>query len=98
METLPALDPAQLTGLEYIGVDEVARAKGHRVKKRMKGTHYLLLENADKLSEKQSNKLQTLLDSNSNPKALYVLKEQLQSLWSATSFEGMAEQLESGGA
>jgi transposase len=29
METLPALDPAQLAGLEYIGVDEVARAKGH---------------------------------------------------------------------
>jgi len=29
METLPALDPVQLTGLEYIGVDEVARAKGH---------------------------------------------------------------------
>lgn len=26
---LPALDPAQLTGLKYIGVDEVARAKGH---------------------------------------------------------------------
>ena len=28
-ETLPALDPTQLKGLEYIGVDEVARAKGH---------------------------------------------------------------------
>ena len=188
METLPALDPAQLTGLEYIGVDEVARAKGHDYmtvvydmvgghlvwveagrtaevfarflkhlspdtsskikavamdmgpayqkavreclpladivfdrfhvmknyskaihnqrrlefrkadpngKKLMKGTHYLLLKNADKLSEKQSNKLQTLLDSNSNLNALYVLKEQLQYLWSATSFEGMAEQLES---
>ena len=28
-ETLPALDPTQLTGLKYLGVDEVARAKGH---------------------------------------------------------------------
>jgi len=28
-ETLPALDPSILTGLKYIGVDEVARAKGH---------------------------------------------------------------------
>lgn len=28
-ETLPALDPSVLTGLKYIGVDEVARAKGH---------------------------------------------------------------------
>ena len=29
LETLPALDPTQLTELKYIGVDEVARAKGH---------------------------------------------------------------------
>jgi transposase len=28
-ETLPALDPSILTDLKYIGVDEVARAKGH---------------------------------------------------------------------
>ena len=28
-KTLPALNPEQLTGLKYIGVDEVARAKGH---------------------------------------------------------------------
>ncbi len=28
-ETLPALDPTPLTGLKYLGVDEVARAKGH---------------------------------------------------------------------
>jgi len=28
-ETLPALDPSILTNLKYIGVDEVARAKGH---------------------------------------------------------------------
>jgi transposase len=187
METLPALDPAQLAGLEYIGVDEVARAKGHDYmtvvydmvgghliwveagrtaevfsrflkqlrpdtahkikavamdmgpayqkavreslpmadivfdrfhvmknyskaihnqrrlefrkadpsgKELMKGTHYLLLKNADKLNEKQSNKLQTLLESNSNLNTLYVLKEQLQALWSAPSFEGMSEQLE----
>lgn len=29
IDTLPALDPSQLTGLTSIGVDEVARAKGH---------------------------------------------------------------------
>lgn len=188
VETLPALDPTQLTGLEYIGVDEVARAKGHdymtvvydmvgghliwvetgrtaevfasflkqlpdataaeikavamdmgpayqkavkeclpaadivfdrfhimqnygkaiqnqrRIefrkanwagKELMKGTHYLLLKNADKLTEKQSDKLQALLENNSNLNTLYVLKEQLQALWSATSFDCMAEQLES---
>jgi transposase len=188
VETLPALNPAQLTGLKYIGVDEVARAKGHdymtviydmveghligvetgrtaevftrflkqlpvataagikavamdmgpayqkavreclptadivfdrfhvmqhyskaiqnqrRIefrkanksgKEMMTGTHYLLLKNADKLDEKQSDKLQVLLDNNSNLNTLYVLKEQLQALWSAPTYESMAEQLES---
>ena len=28
-QTLPALEPEKLSGLKYIGVDEVARAKGH---------------------------------------------------------------------
>ena len=185
--TLPALDPTQLTDLKYIGVDEVARAKGHdymtvvydmmggnliwvevgrtadvfssfltklpkataaqilavamdmgpayqkavreslpnadivfdrfhvmqnyskaiqnqrriefkkadeKGKDLMKGTHYLLLKNADKLTDPQSIKLQALLESNSNLNALYVLKEQLQSLWSADSYEDMASQLE----
>jgi transposase len=187
-ETLPSLDPTQLTGLKYIGVDEVARAKGHdymtviydmveghligvetgrtaqvftnflkqlpattaagikavamdmgpayqkavreclpaadivfdrfhvmqnyskaiqnqrRIefkkadtsdKEIMKGTHYLLLKNADKLDEKQRDKLQVLLDNNSNLNTLYVLKEQLQALWNAPTYEIMAKQLES---
>jgi len=187
VETLPALDPTQLTDLEYIGVDEVARAKGqdymtvvydmvsgHLIwvntgrtaevfagflkqlpeataaqikavamdmgpayqkavreclpaadivfdrfhvmknyskaiqnqrriefrkasksgKELMKGTHYLVLKNADKLNEQQSTKLQTLLDDNANLNTLYVLKEQLQALWSAPSYERMAAQLE----
>jgi transposase len=188
VETLPALDPTQRTGLESIGVDEVARAKGHdymtviydmvgghligvetgrtaavfagflkrlpattaaeikavamdmgpayqkavrdclpaadivfdrfhvmqnyskaiqnqrRIefrkaheadRKLMKGTHYLLLKNADKLSEQQSGQLKSLLENNDNLNTLYVLKEQLQTLWSATSYESMAKQLES---
>lgn len=188
LETLPALDPTTLTGLEYIGVDEVARAKGHDYmtviydmvgghligvevgrtavvftgflkqltaataagikavamdmgpayqkavrdslpaadivfdrfhvmqnyskaiqnqrrtefrkadntgKKLMKGTHYLLLKNAAKLDDKQGVKLRALLDSNDNLNTLYILKEQLQALWSSTTYEGMAERLES---
>jgi len=186
-ETLPSLDPTQLTNLTYIGVDEVARAKGHdymtviydmveghligvetgrtaqvftdflkqlpdataagikavamdmgpayqkavreclpaadivfdrfhvmqnyskaiqnqrRIefkkattadKEMMKGTHYLLLKNADKLDEKQSDKLQILLDNNSNLNTLYVLKEQLQALWNAPTYDIMTKQLE----
>ena len=185
--TLAALDPGQLSDLKYLGVDEVARAKGHdymtviydmqsgqligvetgrtaeafsrflkqlppktaenieavamdmgpsyqksvkehlpnadivfdrfhvmqnyskainnqrRIEFRkadragqemMKGTHYLLLKNSDKLDDKQTEKLQTLLNNNSNMNTLYVLKEQLQALWSATDYESMTEQLE----
>lgn len=64
-------------------------------KELMKGTHYLLLKYADKLDEKQSDKLQVLLDNNSNLNTLYVLKEQLQALWSKPAYESMAKRLES---
>lgn len=187
LKTLPALDPTQLTGLKYIGVDEVARAKGHdymtviydmvnghligvetgrtaeifsqflkqlpdgtaagieavamdmgpsyqkavrdclpnadivfdrfhvmklyskviqnqrRIefrkaskpdRKVMKGTHYLLLKNASKLSTKQTGVLQELLRNNDNLNLIYVMKEQLQALWNADTYEDMDEQLE----
>ena len=186
-ETLPALDPTQLTGLKYLGVDEVARAKGHdymtviydmveghligvetgrtgavfsgflkqlpaetaenieavamdmapsyqksvrdclpnadivfdrfhvmknyskalssqrRIEFRkaskagkalLTGTHYLVLKNADKLDEPQTQKLKRLLDENANLNTLYILKEQLQSLWESETVELMQERLE----
>lgn len=185
--TLPALDPSRLKDLKYIGVDEVARAKGHdymtviynlvsghligvetgrtadvlsgflkrlpletaanieavamdmgpayqkavrdclpnadivfdrfhvmqnyskairnqrRIEYRkadkvgkelMKGTHYLLLKNANKLNENQVEKLNKLLDENTNLNTLYVLKEQLQALWNAQTVETMQEDLD----
>lgn len=185
--TLPALDPAQLCDLKYIGVDEVARAKGQdymtviydmvsgqligvetgrksdvlvsflkrlppetaakieaiamdmgpayqkaareclpnadivfdrfhvmqnyskaivnqrRIEYRkankaekdlMKGSHYLLLKNADKLTKFQAEKLAKLLHENANLSILYMLKGQLQALWSANSFEEMQYNLE----
>ena len=188
IDTLPALDPTQLTGLTSIGVDEVARAKGHdymtvvydmvsghliwvgtgrtaavfstfltllpvetangikavamdmgpsyqksvkdclpnadivfdrfhvmknyskairnqrriefrkadgKSKDLIKGSLYLLLRNADKLSDKQSDKLEQLLNNNQNLNLVYVLKEQLQALWRAESYKEMASQLES---
>ncbi len=186
-QTLPALEPEKLKGLKYIGVDEVARAKGHdymtvvydmvaghliwvevgrtsdvfssflkrlptetaknieavamdmgpayqksvreclpnadivfdrfhvmknysdaiknqrrtefrkadqKGKELLKGCHYLLLKNAEKLSDKQSNKLNKLLDENANMSKLYILKEQLQALWSNSDVKVMGEQLE----
>ena len=187
LETLPALDPTQLTGLKYIGVDEVARAKGHdymsvvynmengqliwvekgrtaevfssflkqlpeataahieavamdmgpayqksvreclpnadivfdrfhvmqnyskaitnqrriefrkanaKGKDLIKGSLYLLLRNADKLNDKQAEKLQQLLDNNNNLNILYLMKEQLQAFWEENSYEAMEMQLE----
>ena len=185
--TLPALDPSQLKEHKYLGVDEVARAKGHdymtviydmasghligvetgrtadvlsnflmripqetagkieavamdmslsyqkavrdclpkadivfdrfhvmqnyskaignqrriefrkatrQGKELLKGTHYLLLKNADKLNDTQTEKLQILLKENANMNTLYVLKEQLQALWSAEDYKQMQEELE----
>jgi len=185
--TLPALEASQLTGLKRIGVDEVARAKGHdymtviydmveghligvetgrtaevfsdflkrlppetaagieavamdmgpayqkavrdclpnadivfdrfhvmknysnalsnqrRIEFRkankagkdlLKGTHYLVLKNADKLNVPQTQKLQRLLEENTNLNTLYVMKEQLQRLWSSGTIEMMQERLE----
>ena len=45
--------------------------------------------------KKQSEKLQVLLDNSTNLNPLYVLKEQLQALWSAPTYALMAQQLES---
>ena len=63
-------------------------------KELMKGTHYLVLKNADKLTEPQQTKLQSLLENNDNLNTLYILKEQLQALWQADSFAQMSEQLD----
>jgi len=63
-------------------------------KKLMKGTHYLLLKNANKLTDKQSDRLQQLLSGNENLNTLYMLKEQLQTLWQADSIVQMQQRLD----
>jgi len=186
-KSLPALEPEKLTDLRYIGVDEVARAKGHdymtviydmvkghligvetgrtsdvftRFLKRipretaenieavamdmgpayqksvreilpnadivfdrfhvmknfsdviknqrriefrkadqterdlLKGCYYLLLKNENKLTEKQSVKLNNLLLENQNLNILYLMKEQLQALWNNTDVATMEKELE----
>jgi len=60
----------------------------------LKGTHYLVLKNSDKLNEKQVDKLETLLAENENMNTLYILKEQLQTLWMCGSKETMQAALE----
>lgn len=63
-------------------------------KELIKGSKFLLLKNADKLNEKQKSKLEKLLKENVNINLMYVLKEQLQTLWLSKSFEEMASALE----
>lgn len=185
-KTLPALDPSQLLNLKYIGVDEVAKAKGHdymtviynletgvligvetgrtsdvftsfikklpeetklqikavamdmgisyqsAVKKELpnvdivfdrfhvmqnfskaiknqrrvefrkadnkgkdliKGSLYLLLRNRENLTEKQDGRLSELLAVNKNLSQLYLLKEQLRTLWDALTYEEMESRL-----
>lgn len=70
------------------------RKASHEGKELLKGCHYLLLKNPENLSETQSEKLERLLAENANMNTLYILKEQLQALWSNTQVETMALQLD----
>jgi len=60
----------------------------------LKGTHYLVLKNASKLNEEQEKKLQNLLNENANLNTLYLMKEQLQLLWTLDSVKQMRQALE----
>ena len=70
------------------------RKANQESKELMKGCHYLLLKNAEKLTDKQSKKLNRLLEENANMSTLYVLKEQLQALWNNTNVKTMERHLE----
>jgi transposase len=63
-------------------------------KELMKGTHYLVLKNSEKLDEKQTIKLHRLLAENVNLNTLYIMKEQLQALWNSQTVELMQDELE----
>lgn len=63
-------------------------------KELIKGTHYLVLKNADKLTDSQEVKLKALLSENANLNTLYILKEQLQDLWKSETYDEMQTRLE----
>lgn len=66
-------------------IDQVRRAEFKRApaagKPLITGSRYLLLKNADLLSQPQQLRLDDLLAANHNLLAVYSLKEQLQNLW-----------------
>jgi len=68
-------------------IDKVRRAEFKRAIKADKnvliGSRYLLLKNANNLSDRQAERLEELLAINGPLNSVYALKEQLQQLWHA---------------
>ena len=63
-------------------------------KKLIVGSRYLLLKHSEKLTETQSDQLKTLLHENQNINSLYILKEQLQTLWKNETVSSMQTALD----
>jgi transposase len=70
------------------------RNGSHEEKKMLKGTLFLLLKNAHKLDERQSDRLGDLLESNKTLCIVYMLKEQLQAIWDEPCYTSMVKALE----
>lgn len=66
----------------------------HEEKRMLKGTLFLLLKNAVKLDDRQSDRLDDLLESNKTLCIIYMLKEQLQAIWDEPCYETMVKALE----
>ncbi len=60
----------------------------------IKGSLYLLLKNPERLSENQTDKLKMLLKANRRLSEIYVLKEQLKSIWRAETYRQMTYRLD----
>lgn len=73
---------------------EFKKAENHKDKKLIKGSLFLLLKNAGKLSSSQSDKLDELLESNKHLCFIYMMKEQLQQIWNSTNYPEMEQKLE----
>ena len=73
---------------------EFKKALHRNDKALIKGSLYLLLKNPDKLSENQTDKLKLLLHANRRLNEIYVLKEQLKSIWKAETYRSMLYRLD----
>ena len=62
-------------------------------KQLIKGTRFLLLHNSAKLNSDQQSRLQHLLANNYHLNQMYILKEQLQTLWDCPTREAMNDDL-----
>lgn len=90
-ETLPALNPGELFHLRYIGVDEVARAKGHDY---MTVVYNLQTGQLIWVYEGRTAQVFSLFLKQLPEATNYILKEQLQALWKNKTYETMENALE----
>lgn len=78
-------------------IDAVRRRSYHQASEAdrafIKGQRFNLLRNAENLSEKGRNELQTLLEANADLSAAYVLKDQLKEIWTYTYTASAAKAL-----
>ncbi len=70
------------------------RKADNQGKELIKGSKFLLLRNKENLTEEQEGKLRKLLDANENLNSIYILKEQLQELWSKQGYHEMGKALD----
>ncbi len=73
---------------------EFKKADSRNDKALIKGSLFLLLKNADKLSSPQSDKLDDLLEANKHLCFIYMMKEQLQEMWNSANYQEMNNKLE----
>ncbi len=67
--------------IDQVRRDEVRKADSKESKQYIKGTRWILLKNAENLTENQVPRLHELLDANENLFKVYVLKDDLKAIW-----------------
>lgn len=79
--------------IDEVRREEVRQAQSEESKRYVKGTRWILLKNAENLTEKQVPRLKELLDANENLYKVYVLKDDLKAIWDHTDRVEMATAL-----
>ena len=74
--------------------EQCDKSLSEKEKKVIKGSRWMLLKNEDNLREKEIPKLDKLLELNENLSKVYILKDELKTIWDADTLETMKEALD----
>ncbi|NSW83667.1 MAG: ISL3 family transposase [Syntrophothermus sp.] len=79
-------------------IDEVRRAEARTAmetdKNVIKGSHWILLKNPENLKEKEIPRLEKLLSINKNLSTVYILKDELKTIWQCNDRQQMSKALD----